>query len=118
MPDNPYRGALRTRPLSTTLNHVGLFLRALSNTPQFDWLLWRGAFWCYLSYLAVWLFARRRRNWALLSLGAIVAGQQLGIMVDVPAQLFRYMAAPIFLGIVLVPLFFVPERPAPPKTTS
>jgi len=113
MRDNPYRDAMRTRPLSATLNKAGLFLRSVSNTPQLDWLLWRAPFWCYLSYLAVWLFARRRRNWALLSLGAIVAGQQLGVLVDVPDQLFRYMAGPIFIGIVLVPLFFAGNRPAP-----
>jgi hypothetical protein len=117
MAGNPYRSAMRTRPLSTKLNHLGLFLRSLSNTPQLDWLLWRGAFWCYLSYLAVWLFARRRRNWGLLSLGAIVAGQQLGVLVDVPGQLFRYMAAPIFLGIMLVPLFFARDRPVPPPAS-
>ena len=113
MRHNPYRDALRTRPLSGTLNKVALFLRSVSNTPQLDWLLWRGAFWCYLSYVAVYLFARRRRNWALLSLGAIVAGQQLGIFADVPGQLFRYMASPIFIGIVLVPLLFVRDGPAP-----
>jgi hypothetical protein len=112
--DNPYRAAMVTRPLSATLNRAALFFRSVSETPQLDWLLWRGAFWCYLSYLAVWLFARRRRNWALLSLGAIVAGQQLGLLVDVPAQLFRYMASPIFIGIMLVPLFFMRDRPAPP----
>jgi hypothetical protein len=110
---NPYRDAMRTRPLSGTLNKAGLFLRSVSETPQLDWLLWRGAFWCYVSYLAVLLFARRRRNWALLSLGAIVAGQQLGILADVPDQLFRYMASPIFIGIMLVPLLFAGHRPPP-----
>ena len=113
MRHNPYRDGLRTQPLSGTLNKAGLFLRSLSNTPQLQWLLWRGAFWCYLSYLAVFLFARRRRDWALLSLGAIVAGQQLGIFIDVPGQLFRYMASPIFIGIVLVPLLFTREDPVP-----
>jgi len=114
MRDNPYRDAMRTRPLSATLNKAALFLRSASNTPQLDWLLWRAPFWCYLSYLAVWLFARRRRNWGLLALGAIVAGQQLGTLVDVPNQLFRYMAGPIIIGIILVPLLFVRNRPAPP----
>ena len=113
MRHNPYRDALRTRPLSFTLNKVGLFLRSASNTPQLEWLLWRGAFWCYVSYLAVYLFARRRRNWALLALGAIVAGQQLSILTDVPGQLFRYMASPFFIGIVLVPLLFTREDPLP-----
>jgi hypothetical protein len=114
MRDNPYRDAMRTRPLSATLNKAALFLRSMSNTPQLDWLLWRAPFWCYLSYLAVWLFARRRRNWGLLALGAIVAGEQLGILVDVPNQLFRYMAGPIIIGIMLVPLLFVRNQPVPP----
>ena len=113
MRDNPYRNAMRTQPLSATLNKAALFLRSLSNTPQLDWLLWRAPFWCYLSYLAVWLFARRRRNWGLLALGAVVVGQQLGVLVDVPDQLFRYMAGPIVIGIMLVPLLFARNQPAP-----
>lgn len=115
--ENPYRNAMRTRPLSTKLNHAGLFLRSLSATPQLDWILWRAPFWCYLSYLAVWLFARRRRNWKLLALGAIVVGTQLGVLADVPDQLFRYMAGPIFIGIMLVPLLFAGNRPAPPAAS-
>jgi hypothetical protein len=110
---NPYRDAMRTRPLSVTLNKAALFARSVSNTPQLGWLLWRGATWCYVCYLAVWVFARRRRDWALLSLAAIVAGQQLGILADVPDQLFRYMAGPIFIGIMLVPLLFAGRRPPP-----
>lgn len=113
MRDNPYRNAMRTQPLSTTLNKAALFLRSVSNTPQLDWLLWRAPFWCYLSYLAVWLFARRRGNWGLLALGAVVLGQQLGVLVDVPDQLFRYMAGPIVIGIMLVPLLFARNQPAP-----
>lgn len=114
--DNPYRGAMVTRPISTELNKAALFLRSLSNTQQLDWLLWRAAFWCYLSYLAVWLFARRRGNWALLALGAPAAALQLGILVDVPAQFFRYMAGGIFIGVMLVPLLFARNRPAPPAS--
>jgi hypothetical protein len=40
---------------------------------------------------------------------------QLGTLVDVPNQLFRYMAGPIIIGIMLVPLLFAGKRPAPPS---
>ncbi len=111
---NPYRDAMATRPLSHDLGVAAVFLRKASQVPQLEWLLWRGATWCYIAYLAVWVFARRRRNRSLLALAAIVAGQQLTVLVNNPAQLFRYMAAPIFIGIMLVPLLFVRDAPAPP----
>lgn len=110
---NPYRSALRVEPLSTGLNVAGNFLWNVSRTPQLQWLLWRGPFWCYLSYLMLFAVARARRNWALLGLGAIIAAQQLGVMIDIPAQLYRYMISPIFIGIMLIPLFFARKRPAP-----
>jgi hypothetical protein len=34
-------------------------------------------------------------------------------MVDIPAQLYRYMISPIFIGIMLIPLFVARKRPAP-----
>lgn len=110
---NPYRSALHVEPLSKDLNIAGNFLWNVSRTPQLQWLLWRGPFWCYLSYLMLFAVARARRNWALLGLGAIIAAQQLGVMVDIPAQLYRYMISPIFIGIMLIPLFFARRRPAP-----
>lgn len=115
---NPYRDVMVTRPLSSTLNVVARFLREVSLTPQLQWLLWRAAFWCYVSYVIVFVFARARRNWALLSLAAIVIGQQLGVLADNPAQLFRYMVSPIFVGIMLVPLLFAAKRTPPPGRVS
>ncbi len=111
---NPYRTAMTSRPLSQILNAAAVFLRKASQVPQLEWLLWRGATWCYIAYLALWAFASRRRNRRLLALAAIVAGQQLTVLTNNPAQLFRYMAAPIFIGIMLVPLLFVRDVPAPP----
>lgn len=111
---NQYRAAMASRPLSHGLNTAAVFLRQASQVPQLEWLLWRGATWCYIAYVAVWAFARRRRNRSLLALAAIVAGQQLTVLADNPAQLFRFMAAPIFIGIMLVPLFFVRGLPPPP----
>ncbi len=113
MQGNPYRSALRAEPLSSGLNVAGNFLWNVSRTPQLQWLLWRGPFWCYLSYLMLFAVARARRNWALLALGAIIAAQQLGVMVDIPAQLYRYMISPIFIGIMLIPLFLARKRPPP-----
>ncbi len=110
---NPYRSALRAEPLSKDLNVAGNFLWNVSRTPQLQWLLWRGPFWCYLSYLILFAVARARRNWALLGLGAIIAAQQLGVLVDIPAQLYRYMISPVFIGIMLIPLFFARKRPVP-----
>jgi hypothetical protein len=107
---NPYRPALRTAPLSWKLNAAANFLWNASLTAQFQWLLWRGAFWCYLSYIVLFAYGRARRNWAVLSLGAILIGQQLGVLADVPAQLYRYMVSPIIIGIMLVPLFFARRR--------
>jgi hypothetical protein len=31
-------------------------------------------------------------------------------MADIPAQLYRYMVSPIFIGIMLVPLYFARNR--------
>jgi len=114
---NPYRHAVLSRPLAVTANKAGTFLWGVSRTRQFDWLLWRAPFWCYLCYLMVFAFARARRNWALLSLASIVAGQQLAVLADNPSQLFRYMVSPIVIGIMLVPLFFARRRTLPAGAT-
>ena len=57
--------------------------------------------------------ARRRRHWSLLALVAIVVGQQLTVFADIPTQAFRYMASPIYIGIMLLPLFFARNRATP-----
>jgi len=111
--NNPYHATFYPHPLLPGLRKIAEFLYSLSQTPQLQWLLWRGAFWCYLSYLVLFAYARARRNWAVLSLGAILIGQQLGILLDNPAQLYRYMISPIFIGAVLIPLYFARNRPAP-----
>ena len=111
--DNPYRADLATRPLLRAANTGTLFLRSASEVHQLEWLLWRGATWSYIAYLVVWAVARRRRNWALLALVAIVVGQQVTVFVDIPTQAFRYMASPLYIGIMLLPLFFARNRVAP-----
>ncbi|HUK73017.1 MAG TPA: hypothetical protein VLW50_30405 [Streptosporangiaceae bacterium] len=111
--DNPYRADLATRPLSGPVNATATFLRRASEARQLEWLLWRGATWSYVAYLVVWAVARRRKNWAMLALAAMVAGEQVTVLLDIPTQAFRYMATPIFVGIMLLPLFFARNRAAP-----
>lgn len=110
---NPDRSAYRPAPLSRADYQGMSFLWGASRVPQLDWLLWRGAIWCYLAYLAVAAVAIRRRNRAVLALVAFVAGQQLTVLADSPAQLFRYMVSPILAGIMLVPLFCARGRQGP-----
>jgi len=111
--DNQYRADLATRPLSAGANSMTVFARGACEVPQLEWLLWRGATWCYIAYLIVWAVARRRRHWSLLALVAIVVGQQLTVFADIPTQAFRYMANPIYIGIMLLPLFFARNRATP-----
>jgi hypothetical protein len=53
----------------------------------------------------------------VLSIGTVLLAQQIGIMLDNPAQLYRYMISPIFVGILLIPLFLARQRPAPPAAS-
>ena len=59
------------------------------------------------------IFALRRRDWALLALAAVVAANQLAALADSPTQVFRYMAAPLLIGPMLLPLFLARARRAP-----
>lgn len=93
------------RPLSLELNQVADPWLTGALMPEWDWVLWRGASWAYLSYLAVGLGAWALRNRYVLGVAAVVAGQQLAVLANISAQDFRYMASPIFIGALLVPLF-------------
>jgi hypothetical protein len=46
-------------------------------------------------------------------MGAVVLGQQLMVFADNPDQLFRYMATALFVGPMLIPLFFARRRIQP-----
>jgi hypothetical protein len=74
-------------------------------------LLWRGATWCYLAYLALIVAARRARNWRLLGLAAVPLGNQIMVLVANPAQLYRYMAAGLLVGMLLIPVCAIARRP-------
>ncbi|SEG99619.1 hypothetical protein SAMN05444920_113215 [Nonomuraea solani] len=98
------RWVFSLRPLSLELYLVADPWLTGSLAPEYDWILWRGALWSYVSYAAVALAAMARRNRYVLGVAAVVAGQQLTVLANISAQDFRYMAAPIIIGALLVPL--------------
>ncbi|MGW5425157.1 hypothetical protein [Streptomyces sp. NPDC003943] len=107
---SPYRPILKIRPLSQKLNHAATFVWRASITPQLQWLLVRGAFWCYAAYAVVLAFSRRHRTWAPVALLAVPLSLQLTVVAANPAPLARYMYAPIFLGILCLPLIGAKPR--------
>ncbi|MDT5026422.1 MAG: hypothetical protein QOE61_2848 [Micromonosporaceae bacterium] len=109
---SPFRHAIRSAPISGLAHAGARSFRRLTDIRAVEWLAWRGATWCYVAYLAVILFAKRQRDLPLLGLAAIVAANQLNVLLNNPDQLVRYMTAPIILGILLLPLAFV-SRPRP-----
>lgn len=108
-----YYHDIATRPLWGF--SLAYSLRNGSERKSIAWLLWRGATWCYIAYLAIGVLAVRRRDWKVLALGAAVAADQLVAMADSPTQVFRYMAAPLLIGPMMLALFFartrLPSRP-------
>ncbi|MEU7012347.1 DUF6020 family protein [Streptomyces sp. NPDC046385] len=119
MADSPYRPILKIRPLNDTLHDAAFFTWKASKTPQLQWLLFRGAIWCYAAYAVVLAFSRRNRSWAPVALLAIPLALQLTVIAANPAPLARYMFAPMFLGILTLPLigakptFTKRSKPAP-----
>ncbi|MFE6802249.1 hypothetical protein ACFVEN_11245 [Streptomyces sp. NPDC057681] len=102
--DSPYRPVLTARPLSQTLNHAATFGRSAFRVPQLEWLFWRGATWCYTGYALAALLARARRCRPLLALAGVSLGVQLTVLAANPAPCFRYMAAPLFIGVLCLSL--------------
>jgi hypothetical protein len=101
---SPYRGAIQSAPPSHLVNRGATLLRNASAVRFFEWFTWRGATWCYIAYLTVAVLASRRRDLALLALAAVIAANQINVLINNPGQLVRYMMAPIILGILLLPL--------------
>lgn len=110
--DFPERDRYTLRPVSQPLNQVATEWLDLSLAHEIDWLAWRGALWCYLSYLAIGLAAWAQRSRYVLAVGAVIIGQQLAVLANISAQDFRYMASPIFIGVMLLPLLFSSARRA------
>ncbi|HEX4812538.1 MAG TPA: hypothetical protein VFV66_07270 [Nonomuraea sp.] len=104
VPDYHARWLYSLRPLSSELYRVADHWLKATLEPRYDWALWRGASWAYLSYAAVALGAVAGRNRYVAGVAAVVAGQQLAVMANISAQDFRYMASPIFIGVLLVPV--------------
>ncbi|MEV6103439.1 hypothetical protein AB0M28_01835 [Streptomyces sp. NPDC051940] len=102
--DSPYKAVLKARPPSQALNHAAVFARSAFGVPQLEWLLWRGATWCWATYALVVLLARARRRRALLALAGVSLGVQLTVIAANPAPCFRYMAAPMFIGVLCLSL--------------
>jgi hypothetical protein len=102
---------LKPQPLNDALGRLTHSLRVGTGTTGYQWLLWRGATWCYVAYLVLLVAALRLRRWDLLAVGAASLGNQLTVLAANPAQLYRYMAGPIFIGILLVALLAVRRRP-------
>lgn len=75
-----------------------------------EWAIWRGATWIYVLYASVLFAAIRTRRWSLLALAAVPLGVQLGVIVDNPNQLVRYMIMPLYAGPALLPLVTVRRR--------
>lgn len=113
-PDNPYRSSIRLAPLSHSAYRLAVFLRKASGSLTLTPILWRGALWCYILYVAVLLFARRRADWSMLALTSMAVANQLVVMTNNPGQLTRYMMGPIFAGILLLPLAFAGLRSGRP----
>lgn len=104
MANSPYRDKLKIRPLSDTLHDAAYFTWKASKTPQLQWILFRGAFWCYAAYAVFYVFSRRNRSWAPIGILSIPLALQLTVVAANPAPLARYMFAPMFLGIMTIPL--------------
>lgn len=106
---SPFADAVNQRPLSHQARSLADRLNARTAGPE--WLLWRGATWAYVSYLVLGFAAWRRRERGLLALGTLTVGIQISTLVLNATQAARYMAAPLVIGILLLPLLAA-RRPA------
>ncbi|MGW7411792.1 hypothetical protein [Streptomyces sp. NPDC054863] len=121
MKSSPYLRAARPQPLSEALGHVGNFAYEAAHVPQLEWILWRGAIWSYATYVLVTRFTRARGCRPLLALAGVTLGIQLTVFVATPSPCFRYMAAPMFIGVLclsLVPALRGAVRPVVPPPAS
>jgi hypothetical protein len=114
VPDWAERGVLPDPPWGP-LHHAGSFLMRASESTSLEFLLWRGATWCYVAYACAAFAARRLRSRVVLAAAAVVAGNQLAVLLDNPNQLARYMMGCLVVGALLVPLAAVRVASPPPS---
>jgi hypothetical protein len=103
---SPYYPSMHVRPLSSTLHKAGNWWYNLGKTPQLNWIIWNGATWCWIGYLVLIRLTRRVWRREVLAIAAVSIGFQLNVFVATPGPLFRYMAAPFFIGVLTLPLAF------------
>ncbi|GAA2367197.1 hypothetical protein GCM10010404_22150 [Nonomuraea africana] len=101
---HPEYESFNLRPLSQPLNDLANEWLWASYEPDLDWLVWRGPIWCYASYLALGVAAWLRGNRWVFAIAAAMLGQQAAVLANISAQDFRYMASPIFIGFLMLPL--------------
>lgn len=111
----PAASAMRQRPIFAGLLAAGLFALDASTVRQLEWLLWRAPFWCYLTYATAALVWWRTGSRAALAGAAVVAGQQIGVILTNTAPDFRFMVSPIFVGVLFVPLLLREAGALPPR---
>jgi hypothetical protein len=103
------RAALRARPLARPFTHAAAFLEKLTFSRNAEFALWRGATWAWISY-AVAVFTVRRRRWRVgsaVALVSVIVANQVGVLVDNPNQLARYMYGCALMGVLLLPLLSI-----------
>jgi hypothetical protein len=103
---NRYYPIMRPHPPSSTLHAVVNWWYVLLTVQQLRWLLWGGAVWCWLLYGLLIVLAHRLRRREVLAIGAVTFGLQVCVFIAIPAPLFRYMAGPTMIGVMLLPLAF------------
>ncbi|MHA6760488.1 hypothetical protein [Streptacidiphilus sp. PAMC 29251] len=102
---SPYWKVLQKQhPLSYKLNSFERKYSVNSTVASIQWIVWRGAIWCYILYALVLRLAWVRRNkvWLLLLLPTL--SLQLTVIAASPAQVWRYMAGPLMIGVLSLPL--------------
>ncbi|WP_433889725.1 DUF6020 family protein [Streptomyces sp. CA-111067] len=104
MEHSRYLPELRLDPPSARLHRAGVWAYTAARAPELLWPLWTGSLWCWATYLMVFRVVRRRRLRAAVALAAITVGLQLAVIAANPSGLFRYMAALVLLGVLMLPL--------------